>query len=25
MERIPELAGVQDLTDHSFNENAYFT
>ena len=25
LERIPELSGVQDLTDHSLNENAYFT
>ena len=25
MERIPELASVQDLTDHSLNDNAYFT
>ena len=25
MERVPELSGVQDLTDHSNNENAYFT
>ena len=25
LERIPELTGVQDLTDHSVNENAYYT
>jgi len=25
LERIPELSGVQDLTNHSLNENAYFT
>ena len=25
MERVPELSGVLDLTDHSNNENAYFT
>ena len=25
LERIPELSGVQDLTDHSLNENAYCT
>ena len=25
LERVPELSGVLDLTDHSNNENAYFT
>ena len=25
LERVPELTGVKDMTDHTMTENAYYT